>query len=838
MHPLTRPPTPQSEHSWWSDRNPVGPTISIHAVAKPLMRLMYHEQVRSFIKKNRGMALSKEVVETSCSYLAFKYISPATKTLLLKELDTRVKSEKEASVVHLTLESVNTRAIYWAPWDSPTARHHGPWKSAPRIVSLLSDEDIEVRESALHAVARISGTQEGAQAVDDTKIWEYFPEHLDSSNYEIRRCMCSILGNLSDFLVGMLDSSTKNKRTGIEARRYAICALSKISSWSEGARAAQKSLQYAPELLDSFDTETRRWTCETLGHMMFHRVVSAIQLGGDVCTKVVSLVSDDDKNVRDGAVLALSRISCSPDGVNAIAHPTILKTLTEYLNSPNPGIRQFTCNILGDLAVCQSACFAKLDFRPCVCITRLLRDGDIDARRSAVYALSKMTYWREVAQAVNARVMKRAPDLLDSSDTETQKFTCEILGNLAVRTSTSPLSVELCARVVSLMSNDDKGIRERAMYAIAKISHSPQGAAVVRGTRIWEHLAIEIRFLDSLQSRIWRFTCSILGNLASQESACLALLGPKSYTRIVSLLRDHDLQVKRYAIYAVSKMSYWSDAAQATADTKALECIQDLLSSSDAETRRYTCEMIGNLTFHGSLQPSSELSATVVSLLSDNDSDVRKSALYTLGKITDSTHGADAVRDTNIREYFTELLDTPHPRVRRLTCKVLGNLVARDIISPGLSLRFLECEPYECEGITWLLDDPDIEVRRCAIYSLSRLCSRPQGAQVAIDAGALQYVPDLLSSFNDETRRWTCEMLGHLAIHNHRDVQFCAQLVVLLSDKDRNVRQAAIWALSKMSRSVDGAQAVGDTTFFDYVPGLLVDNRALTCETLDNNLVT
>ena len=80
-----------------------------------------------------------------------------------------------------------------------------------------------------------------------------------------------------------------------------------------------------------------------------------------------------------------------------------------------------------------------------------IRDRDVEARRSAVYALSKMTYWREAAQVVNARVVKRAPDLLDSPDADTQRFTCEILGNLAVRASTSLLDVELCARIVSLM---------------------------------------------------------------------------------------------------------------------------------------------------------------------------------------------------------------------------------------------------------------------------------------------------------------------------------------------------------------------------------------------------
>ncbi|KAJ7617586.1 hypothetical protein DFH06DRAFT_100253 [Mycena polygramma] len=72
----SRPPTPQSTHSWWSDRNSIGPTISIHAAAKPLMRLMYHEQVRSFVRNNRDIPLSWATMEICFSYLT-KYAEVA-----------------------------------------------------------------------------------------------------------------------------------------------------------------------------------------------------------------------------------------------------------------------------------------------------------------------------------------------------------------------------------------------------------------------------------------------------------------------------------------------------------------------------------------------------------------------------------------------------------------------------------------------------------------------------------------------------------------------------------------------------------------------------------------
>jgi hypothetical protein len=72
MPPLTRTDTRTSVFSWWSDSNLLlryGPTINIHAVAKPLMKLMYHRQAKEFIKKNQGSRLSREMLEIYWSYL-------------------------------------------------------------------------------------------------------------------------------------------------------------------------------------------------------------------------------------------------------------------------------------------------------------------------------------------------------------------------------------------------------------------------------------------------------------------------------------------------------------------------------------------------------------------------------------------------------------------------------------------------------------------------------------------------------------------------------------------------------------------------------------------------
>jgi hypothetical protein len=69
---LTRPETRASVHSWWSDSNPSlkGPTINLHAAAKPLLRFMHQRQALEFIRKNKDTPLST-TVDIYMSYLPY-----------------------------------------------------------------------------------------------------------------------------------------------------------------------------------------------------------------------------------------------------------------------------------------------------------------------------------------------------------------------------------------------------------------------------------------------------------------------------------------------------------------------------------------------------------------------------------------------------------------------------------------------------------------------------------------------------------------------------------------------------------------------------------------------
>ncbi|KAJ7479099.1 hypothetical protein FB451DRAFT_173382 [Mycena latifolia] len=178
MPPVARPRTPESIHSWWSDSNPVAsPTISIHAAAKPLMRLMYHRDVVAFMKKNRGRPLSTESAQICASYLGFKYLLPSTKSMILWDLCERAKSDEAHTVVNspilylvdelLGSEDVEVRRSSCSMVGNLAKQECVAVLSVepcPRLVSLLRCKEPRVIEAAAHALYWITKSVEDGHA--------------------------------------------------------------------------------------------------------------------------------------------------------------------------------------------------------------------------------------------------------------------------------------------------------------------------------------------------------------------------------------------------------------------------------------------------------------------------------------------------------------------------------------------------------------------------------------------------------------------------------------------------------------------------------------------------
>ncbi|KAF7311347.1 hypothetical protein MKEN_01036400 [Mycena kentingensis (nom. inval.)] len=116
MHTLRRQPTisGNSLHSNWSDNNPPAATFSLHAAAKPLMKLLFHRQALEYVAAHREVPLDNEqgpiIVDVLLSYIRYKYIRLDTKVLVLSELARRCMlaepGELEMMATALTCEDV------------------------------------------------------------------------------------------------------------------------------------------------------------------------------------------------------------------------------------------------------------------------------------------------------------------------------------------------------------------------------------------------------------------------------------------------------------------------------------------------------------------------------------------------------------------------------------------------------------------------------------------------------------------------------------------------------------------------------------------------------------
>ncbi|KAJ7033932.1 hypothetical protein C8F04DRAFT_1260430 [Mycena alexandri] len=97
MLPLARQQTHTSIHSWWSDSNPglLGPTLDLHAMAKPLLRRMHDRQALKRIETNHGSPLSSEMLYILSSYLLHDYVFPSTKAAILVKLKRRAALEED-----------------------------------------------------------------------------------------------------------------------------------------------------------------------------------------------------------------------------------------------------------------------------------------------------------------------------------------------------------------------------------------------------------------------------------------------------------------------------------------------------------------------------------------------------------------------------------------------------------------------------------------------------------------------------------------------------------------------------------------------------------------------
>ncbi|KAJ7148357.1 armadillo-type protein [Mycena filopes] len=601
MPPLVRSRTFESLHSWWSDSNPVGATMSIHAAAKPLMKLMYHEQVRGFLKKNRGQRLSISMMDILASYLAFKYISNLTKTLVLKDILTRLELNREDALLvagSLMVDSDLLTQMFKSPASGIRGLvrdilgkvafaqwHEVAVLAVQPCVQLISlpSTDMDARNYAIYALSRIGEWPDGAQTISNAKVIEmgFLSPLLNSSDSVTRELVINMLGKLAQHQstgpvvlrlkpCSWMMSFLSDRNMGVS--RSTIYALSIISRPSDGAQAVVTSsdiVAHAAQMLHSHDTETRRWARAMFRNVSIYPTTAKALLLVEPFPRFVELLRtakalrqalllrlvrphsthrsiDMDTRTCNEAISALSKVSEWPDGADA-TEVIEIGVIFSLLGSSNTVTRERVLKMAEELVQRQSSGVALRALKPCEWIMSFLRGENIGIRRSAIQALATISQSVDGAEHVIAStdVVAHAVQLLHGLDTESRGWACKMLRNLSLysRTPMALAVLEPCSRFVELLSGDNLNITKDALCTLAMMSRQPAGAHAAVGAGVLDHI-FELLASDDWETRRW--TCYLLGTLSTHEHSAIAALELGPWARLVA-----DMRATAPAIFAV-----------------------------------------------------------------------------------------------------------------------------------------------------------------------------------------------------------------------------------------------------------------------------------------------
>ncbi|KAF7350485.1 hypothetical protein MVEN_01354100 [Mycena venus] len=744
MPPLNRQDTRPSVYSWWSDSNPglKGPTINIHAVAKPLMKRMYHRQALKFIRENRDRPLSTTTLETYSSYLPWNYVSPSTKDAILEDLSSRSASEADACALV----------------KSPFVFNY--------ITQMLGSPDV------------------GAQ-IYSCKLLGELARHKSTTSAILEASICERLVSL------LLDGET-----GVVA--WAVFTLSQIARWLDGAQAIvdAKALDHVVELLESSSPNIREETCELVGRLAIHGPTASAVLELQLCLRLVPLLCFEDSGIIAKATYALSQIAHWTDGAQAILDAKILE---HVLISPMPGVsphkvsdyerpllkilgslrstvREWACELIGRLASHNSTAPAifELELKPFTRLVSLLQEEDSLVVARAAYALSQIAHWPAGAGVViESMALDRiltnssAEDykspilmLLESPSSDIREWVCALVGRLSGHDFTAPaiLQMKPYTQLVSLLSDEDSGVLEWATYTMSQIAHRVDGTQAVVDAGVLDRVLV---LLQSPNQNIRAHSCELVGRISSQSTVPVTL-ELNLCKQLVRLLGDRDPRVVEWATYALSEVSQRldHDGAQTIINTKVLENVLELLESPSPEIRKWTCCLVGRLANQstGPAILTLRVYEQLVSLLADGNSEVTEWATYALSEISKWSEGAHTLVDAKVQDNVLVLFESSSPDIRKWTCRLVGRLAShRSTVA-----TVLELDP--CKQLAFLLGDNDHGVIVWATYALSQISSQlSEGAQAAFDTEILRQLLLLLESPRQEVRNRASHLVEHLA---------------------------------------------------------------------------
>ncbi|KAJ7455792.1 armadillo-type protein, partial [Mycena latifolia] len=489
------------------------------------MRFMYRRDALAFIAKKRETRLSVEDMEVYSSYLAYsllqfpsslsldtscsyKYVSSSTKAEILWELGRRANSMRDAhavadplflDLVDELLSSPDAEVRKLMCWIlAVLARRETTipaildGKPCGKLVSLLHDKDIEVILGTTQALYWIAKWPAGAQAVVDADVLNCLADLLKSPIEEVQQWPCEMLAELAlQETTAVVETLVSLLRGGdLMVMQGAASILERVAVSPDGETALDldESLRdCVSDLLGSPNTLVRQWTCSMLEELAGSENTALVGLCVMSCPRLVSLLRDGDSEVISMAARALYRLAASAYGAQTMVNANILECVPALLELSDAEIYKCTWELLQQLARHEITASAVVGQ-----IRSLLWSGNPtvmqDATQMLLYRTTRSSEGIKAAMGTN--VLERVPSLHEFQNFGVQKWTCDILGDLARHPMTSRVTVEL---MVSLLRSGNPRVLEsvaKELYHIARLS---QGAQVAVNANVLEYVFEQVQ---------------------------------------------------------------------------------------------------------------------------------------------------------------------------------------------------------------------------------------------------------------------------------------------------------------------------------------------------------
>ncbi|KAJ7257337.1 hypothetical protein C8J57DRAFT_1721178 [Mycena rebaudengoi] len=337
MPPLTRQQTFGSVRSWWSDSNPNlrGPTINLHAAAKPVMKYLYDRQALEFIKDNRSIRLTSTAAETYGTYLLCEYVSASVKSAILEDLFGRAQSESDASEVHTCmllqlLEVPGTVDLWfseniWQILETLASREASAAATCGSLATAICDSDKpQVADGALWVLSRVP-------QID-------FPPDATG---------VSVKAKLLDHIADMLDAPNTYRW------RYTAIfqILSHLARYESSAVAVVEAnvLNSEEDLLRSRSTDIYEHIFPMLESLVSHESTATAGLDMRLYDLLVTLGRENFEfrpSLAINVLNLLARIARWRDGAEGVVAAKALDRVLDGLYSSNSEILLSTCRLL------------------------------------------------------------------------------------------------------------------------------------------------------------------------------------------------------------------------------------------------------------------------------------------------------------------------------------------------------------------------------------------------------------------------------------------------------------------------------------------------------------